>query len=136
MDGLRGVLWHATDAWARRRQPNIVLAHYDDLLGDLPGEMRRLAQRLDIDVPARRLQQLVEAASFEGMRARSDRVAPSPGGILKDSGAFVRRGRSGAGAQVLTSAHCRHYLARGGEIAPEPVLRWLHHEPPRTSPSR
>ena len=31
MDSLPGVLWHLTGAWARRGQPNIVLAHYDDL---------------------------------------------------------------------------------------------------------
>ena len=36
----------------RRGQPNIVLAHYDDLSAGLAGEMRRLAARLGITVPA------------------------------------------------------------------------------------
>ena len=35
MDGLRGMLWHATDAWTRRDEPNVVLTHFVDLLADL-----------------------------------------------------------------------------------------------------
>jgi len=50
LDSLPGILRHMSDAWRRRRQPNVVLVHYDDLCGDLSGEMRRLAARLDIAV--------------------------------------------------------------------------------------
>ena len=50
MDGLRGVLCHITDAWRRRQEPNILLVHYDDLLSDLDGQMRQLADRLGISV--------------------------------------------------------------------------------------
>lgn len=30
-DSLPGVMWHLADAWARRREPNIVLVHYEAL---------------------------------------------------------------------------------------------------------
>ncbi|MGI8695987.1 MAG: sulfotransferase domain-containing protein [Mycobacteriales bacterium] len=53
LDSRPGVLWHLSGACARREQPNIVLVHYDDLSRDLGGKMRRLARRLDIEVPAR-----------------------------------------------------------------------------------
>jgi len=36
------------DALERRAEHNVVLLHYEDLTADLPGEMRRLARRLDI----------------------------------------------------------------------------------------
>src|ERR1700733_6001513 len=91
MDSLPGVLWHLTDAWARRGQENIVLAHYDDLSADTGGEMRRLAGRLGITVPAAAWPGLVRAATFEEMRAGADRIIGAPG-VLKSSGAFVRRG--------------------------------------------
>ena len=38
-DSLPGVMWHVSDAWARRAEPNVVLAHYDDLRRDLEGEI-------------------------------------------------------------------------------------------------
>lgn len=50
MDSLPGVMWHLSDAWARRSQPNIVLVHYDDLANDLAGEIRRIASLLGIEI--------------------------------------------------------------------------------------
>ena len=40
---MAGVMWHLSDAWARRSEPNVLLIHYDDLTADLDGQMRRLA---------------------------------------------------------------------------------------------
>ena len=67
MDSLPGVMWHLTDAWARRDEPNMVLVHYEDLSADLDGEMRRLADRLGIRVPRRTL-----ALARRGGRLRLD----------------------------------------------------------------
>ena len=71
---LRGVLHHITDAWHRRHQRNILLVHYDDLLSDLDGQMRQLADRLAISVPDGLWQELAEAASFANMKARVDEL--------------------------------------------------------------
>src|ERR1019366_1966782 len=51
MDSLPGVMWHLSDAWERRSEPNIMLIHYDDLSADLNGQMRRIADQLGITVP-------------------------------------------------------------------------------------
>jgi len=48
---LRLTLHHLATFWDARDSSNVILVHYDDLKADLPGEMRRLAQRLDITVP-------------------------------------------------------------------------------------
>lgn len=126
LDSLPGVLWHLSDAWARRNQPNVVLVHYDDLVADLGGEMRRIAGRLGIEVPAAQWPELVEAATFEHMRVRADRLAPDPAGVLKDSAAFFRRGRSGSGGEILTAEELRHYRARAAGLAEPDLLAWLH----------
>ena len=55
---------HLATFWEVREQPNIVLVHYEDLLRDLEGEMRRIAQRLDIVIDEDRLPDLVAAAGF------------------------------------------------------------------------
>jgi hypothetical protein len=51
--------------WEVREQPNVLLVHYADLQRDLEGEMRRIAQRLDIDIDEDRLPDLVPAAGIE-----------------------------------------------------------------------
>jgi aryl sulfotransferase len=125
MDSLPGVMWHLTDAWARRGQPGIVLAHYDDLSADLDGEMRRLAGRLGITVPAAAWPGLVQAATFEEMRAGADRIIGAPG-VLKSSAAFFRRGISGAGREELSAAELAGYEGRVAQLAPPDLLSWLH----------
>lgn len=102
LDSLPGVMWHLSDAWARRGEPNVVLVHYDDMSADLEGEMRRLAASLEITVPDQLWLGLVRAATFEHMRARADRLAPDPSGVLNDRAAFFRRGISGSGRELLT----------------------------------
>ncbi len=125
MDSIRGVLWHDSDAWARRLQPNIVLLHYADLCADLDGQMRQLARRLDIAVPDSAWPGLVEAATFASMRAAAEKITGS-GQILKSASAFFRRGTSGAGRELLTEDELAHYAARAAELAPPDMLRWLH----------
>jgi aryl sulfotransferase len=125
MDSLPGVMWHLSDAWRRRGQQNIVLMHYDDLLLDLPGEIRRLARRLDIEVPASLWPPLVEAATFTNMRSRAVRLAPNPSGILKSPAAFFRHGASGSGRSLLTDVEMTHYQDRLRGMAPSAMLSWL-----------
>jgi hypothetical protein len=126
LDSLPGVMWHMRDAWQRRHADNVVLAHYADLVADLDGEMRRLADRLGIEVPERRWPGLVRAAEFASMRERADRLAPDPAGILRDRNAFFRHGGSGAGREVLTDEDYARYLDRAAALAPPDLLAWLH----------
>ncbi len=130
LDSLPGVMWHLGDAWGRRHAPNIVLVHYDDLCTDLEGEMRRLAGRLGIQVPASRWPDLVEAAGFDRMRERADELVPGPAGVILDRDRFFRRGRSGAGREVLTVAELDRYRRRAAELAPPDLLAWLHRDDP------
>ncbi|MET8356306.1 sulfotransferase domain-containing protein [Micromonospora sp. NPDC005171] len=126
LDSLPGVLMHLSDAWARRHEPNVELVHYDDLLADLGGEMRRLADRWGVAVPAARWPELVEAATFDRMRERADRLAPDTLGVLRDSRSFFRRGGSGQGRDLLDEAARSRYQERVAALAPPDLLTWLH----------
>jgi hypothetical protein len=125
MDSLPGVMSHLADAWARRAAPNVLLVHYDRLSADLEGEMRRIAGKLDIAVPEQCWPHLVEAATFERMRAAAVQMVPD-GGVLKSSAAFFRRGKSGAGRELLTDEEIAHYHERTALMAPQDLLAWLH----------
>jgi hypothetical protein len=128
LDSLPGVLWHLSDAWQRQGGANVVLVHYDDLLADLEGQMRRIAALLEITVSDDAWPDLVAAATFASMRDRAHRAAPDPAGILKDTAAFFRRGTSGAGLEVLSADEVAHYRARTAALAPPDLLTWLHRE--------
>jgi aryl sulfotransferase len=125
LDSLPGLMWHLSDAWARRREPNVMLVHYDDLSAGLAGQMRRIAGRLGISVPGQAWPALVQAATFEAMRSSADRLIPSAG-VLKSNAAFFRRGTSGAGREVLSDEEIAAYHARAARLAPPGMLAWLH----------
>jgi aryl sulfotransferase len=126
MDSLPGVLHHLADAWKRRHEPNILLIHYDDLKSDLNAAMRRIAARLNVQVPNDRWPTLVEAATFAAMRDRATTLVPDTQRILKDPQAFFRQGRSGAGAELLTPGELASYHEHAGALAPADMLTWLH----------
>jgi hypothetical protein len=126
LDTLPGAMLHLSDAWARRHEPNVVLVHYDDLLTDLDGSMRRLSGLLGIPVDEARWPPLVHAATFEAMRDGAN--APGEFGVLKDPAAFFRRGISGDGPALLSPAELSRYRARVAVMAPADLLAWLHRD--------
>jgi aryl sulfotransferase len=125
LDSLPGFMWHLSDAWARRAEPNVALLHYDELSADLAGQMRGLARRLAITVPEPAWPGLVRAATFERMRAGARESAPGLG-ILKSRTEFFRRGRPGAAREILTEDEIAGYHARVAAMAPPGLLAWLH----------
>ena len=54
--------------WEARKRGNLLFVHYDDLQADLVGEMRRIADFLDIDVSDAELSGMAGSASFQSMR--------------------------------------------------------------------
>ena len=128
-DSLPGVMWHLSDAWARRSEPNVLLVHYDDLLADLEGQMRHLAASLGITVPEQAWPALTEAATFERMRDRADAILPAHPGRFAEPASFFRRGKSGAGREILSDEELADYYARAGQLAPPDMLEWLHSPP-------
>lgn len=125
LDSLPGLMWHLSDAWARRHEPNVVLVHYDDLLADLSGQMRRLAGQLRIAVAEQSWPALAQAATFGSMRDHADVLVPTAG-IFRSNAAFFRRGTSGAGQEILSAEERAGYYARVAQLAPPDMLAWLH----------
>jgi hypothetical protein len=128
LDSLPGTMHHLGDAWARRDEPNVVLVHYDDLLRDLDGTMRRLSAALGIAVDEARWPGLVRAATFDEMRRGSATYPPESQGLLKDQDAFFRHGVSGDGRSLLSAEELARYSVRAAALAHPDLLEWLHRD--------
>jgi hypothetical protein len=128
---LRLMITHLRSFWEARDRRDVVVFHYDDLLADLPGEMRRLADHLAIEVPDDRWPALVAAAGLDAMRARSSQLVPgSDRGQWKDVDRFFHRGTSGQWRDLLDDGDVERYTERVRSLAPPDLVDWLHHADP------
>ncbi len=126
-ESLAKTLHHLTTFWDVRDRANIILLHYADLQCDREGAMRTLAKRLDIDVVEDRWPQLVQAASFDFMRANADRVAPdTTNRIWKNNESFFHKGQSGQWRELLDDAGVERYFARVQQLCAPDLSAWLH----------
>ena len=101
LDSLPGVLLHLSDAWARRAQPNVILAHYADLSADLDAAMRAAGApsrhrgtRGSLAGPGRGGFLQLDARPCRGLRARSGGCPQGPRRVLPPR--HVRRRSRGA----------------------------------------
>ena len=104
---------HAESFWRYRHLPNIHLFHYSDYKADLPGEMRRLADVLAIEIDDAEIAALAQAADFDAMKSRADELAPDVDhDMWADNGAFFNKGSSGQWAGVLTEESLALYALK------------------------
>jgi aryl sulfotransferase len=118
------MLRHVKTYWERRDAPNLMLLHYNDLKSDLAGEMRRVADFLEIRVPEARWPELVERCGFESMRSRGDEIGTFhlfEGG----SQSFLFKGTNGRWRDVLTQDELARYAKRVAEVLPADAAEWL-----------
>jgi len=112
--------------WAARDLPNVRLIHFNDLKRDLDGEMRKLADFLECDVPEDRWPEVVEHCTFDWMKSHAENVSPL-GGAIFDGGAqrFIHKGVNGRWRDVLTAEDIAAYERRAlAELGPD-CARWL-----------
>ncbi|MEJ2748458.1 MAG: sulfotransferase domain-containing protein, partial [Anaerolineae bacterium] len=124
------LFYHVRSWWDFRHLPNILFVHFNDLLADLDGQMRRTAAFLDIPVHEATWPALVDKMTFKSMKANADKVVPGSGDFLVGGAErFLNKGTNGRWRGILTAPElaqyeaavqrqltpdCRHWL-KGGE---------------------
>ena len=115
-----------TTYWAERGREHLLLTHYNDLLADLEGEMRRISDFLDIETPQARLPALAAAARFEAMKSAGAALLP---GIEQrfDRGheRFLNQGTNGRWRGVLTEGDLARYDAVAARKLSPALAAWL-----------
>jgi aryl sulfotransferase len=101
-----------TTYWRERRRTNVLFVHYNDLKADLAGEMRRIAEFLEIETPPALLPQLAEAASFAAMKRDAAAIVPIADTVWEGGAErFVYKGVNGRWRDVLTADDLARYEA-------------------------
>ncbi|MEL7099084.1 MAG: sulfotransferase domain-containing protein [Pseudomonadota bacterium] len=109
---LAHVLQHYRCARAAEARGNVALFHYADMSRDLPGTFDRVAALLGVAHPPEQMERLMAVASFDNMRSKAERYAPSGGmgDMLKDED-FFESGSSGKWAGRLSDEELAAYDA-------------------------
>ena len=100
---------HLASWWPMRGEEFVCFVHYNDLSADLDGEMRRIAEFLEIDVPADLWSETVDRCRLDRMRdeaAQSKRL-----NMIFEGGAesFFYKGTNGRWRDGLTEAQLERY---------------------------
>lgn len=112
--------------WAIRHLPNLLLVHFARLKADMPGEIRRIAAFLEIDIEEARWPAIVEHCSFDYMKANAAASAPL-GGAFWEGGAetFINKGTNGRWRDTLSPAEIANYETRARVELGEACATWL-----------
>ncbi len=112
--------------WQQRQRANILLVHYNDLKADLAGEMRRVADFLEISTPADRWPALVGAAGFEAMRRDGAALMGRVAAIFQDgSDRFFHKGTNQRWRGVFRDEDLDLYDAKVKATFSPACARWV-----------
>ena len=127
-------LWgHVQSWWDARNQPNVLLVHFNNLKADMGGEIRRIAQFLDIEIDESLWPRILEHCSFDYMKRESAREELLDDLFQGGGKTFFHKGANGRWKDVLSEDEiaacdrvaaehlmpdCAHWL-RTGELPAE-----------------
>jgi aryl sulfotransferase len=114
--------------WSERRRPNVLLVHFNDLKADREGEMRRIADFLEIEIPAALWPRLVEAAGFDAMKRDGETLIPMAH-MLWEGGPsrFLHKGTNQRWRDVVAPEDLALYAARTQRELSPSLARWVEH---------
>jgi aryl sulfotransferase len=109
-----------------RKAQNLLFVHYNDLQADLLGEMRRIADFLEIDASDGDIERMAGSATFAAMRKEAAKLIPNvaknfEGGALR----LVNKGQSGRWRGVYDEADVDLFIQKLRKAVPEPYADWL-----------
>ncbi|MBL4584606.1 MAG: sulfotransferase domain-containing protein, partial [Pseudomonadales bacterium] len=124
--GTPSVMNFVSTFWQYRHLSNINFIHYNDLKTDLPKEMQRIANILNIEVPQEKWPELVAAATFENMKSKADNIAPdAEKNLWNNNSSFFNSGKSEQWRGLLSEEDIAVYHQQLKEHATPELAHWL-----------
>lgn len=112
--------------WAARDLPNLMLLHFSNLKKDMPGEIRKIAKFLEIDIADDKWDDIFTHCSFDYMKEHAEESAPM-GGTAWKGGAktFIHKGTNGRWHDTLSKDECSNYEAMSIDKLGPDCAHWL-----------
>jgi aryl sulfotransferase len=122
---------HLASFWPHRDEANVAFFHYDDLLADLDGQMRRVADVLGIEIDPSRWSEQVERCTFAGMKAASGTIADFDSHFVGGADSFLYRGTNQRWRGVLTADELSAFEDACARWLPSDAVSWVQRTGPR-----
>ena len=112
--------------WAIRNLPNVCFVHYANLKKDMPGEIRRIAEFLEIPVDEEKWESILLHCSFDYMKQNATKSVPL-GGAFWDGGAqtFIHKGTNGRWRDILQNEESLKYEQYAAKELGNECARWI-----------
>jgi len=112
--------------WEIRDLPNVHFVHFADLKADMGGEIRRIADFLEVPIIEELWPLILDHCSFDYMKANATKSVPL-GGAFWDGGAqvFIHKGVNGRWTELLPDEDRSRYENRAVEELGEDCAHWL-----------
>jgi aryl sulfotransferase len=112
--------------WEIRHLPNVLLLHFAELKADMPGQIRRIADFLDIAIDEARWPAIVEHCSFDYMKRHAELAAPLGGAFWEGgAGTFINKGTNGRWRDLLSAQECARYEDMARRELGDACAHWL-----------
>jgi len=117
---------HVLSWWQIRDLLNVLLIHFSNLKKDMPGEIRRIAAYLEIEIDESQWKVILNHCSFEYMKAHAAQSVPF-GGEIFEGGAqsFMHKGVNGRWKDLLSSDDIEKYDQIAQENLGTDCAHWL-----------
>ncbi|AXI48063.1 sulfotransferase [Sulfitobacter sp. SK012] len=112
--------------WAIRNLPNVMLVHFADLKSDMEGQIRRIAEFIDVPAEQAVMDRVLEHCSFDYMKANAAQTVPL-GGAFWEGGAktFIHKGNNGRWKDELPQSVSDRYEQVAVTELGETCANWL-----------
>lgn len=119
-----GNMSHTQSWWNYRHLSNILFVHYNDLLDDLPGELRRLAGFLNIPMTAEMTDALLPDLTLESLRSAAESHG-SNSSFKGGAKTFFFKGTNGRWRDVLSAEELALYEEKAIQVLTSDCQAWL-----------
>ncbi len=121
-----GNLHHTKTWWQYRTLDNILFVHFNDMLRDLPSEIRRIARFLEIDCSNETIAEVAQRVTFGAMKQHADQFLPHADHAWRGGAqTFIFKGTNGRWREVLSPEELALYTQTAAKVLTPDCAAWL-----------
>jgi aryl sulfotransferase len=114
--------------WPYRHRPNIAFVHYNDLLADTAGQIKKVTEFLEIAVTPRQVAEITERVSLAEMKQNAAQVMGIfESGFEGGGDTFINKGTNGRWHDVLNDSDLALYEAALARNLDDAAAKWSAH---------